>query len=343
MSVDPGQAPSGAPAACIDVHGHGVPLAFVEEVRRTGLGGVTVASEGGGHRLRFPGEQPLRPVAGIMTEFGQRSRWLDQQHVDVQIVAPWLDVHGQQLPAVVGRQWVSLLNDAMTSAVAEGGGRLRAHATVHLGDPEAAARELERAHSELGLRSCMIPVSVGDEYIDGAMLEPLWEAASALGMPVVLHPPTEAPSSALFGRFPRLTQLGRVIDTTIAAAGLITAGVLDKFPELQLVLVHGGGFLPYQVGRLDQTFENDGGPLPSDHARRMNYDSTLLSPEGVRMLVDFVGADRLTVGSDYAATSASGGWDRRQLTANVTGSGIGEPEQSLVLRGNAERLFAISR
>jgi aminocarboxymuconate-semialdehyde decarboxylase len=278
-----------------------------------------------------------------MTEFGSRSGWLDQQHVDVQIVAPWLDVHGQQLPAAAGRQWVRLLNDAMAGAAAEAGGRLRAHATVYLGDPEAAARELERARAELGMRSCMIPVSVGDSYIDGAALEPLWEAAAALGMPVVLHPPTKAPSSALFGRFPRLAQLGRVIDTTIAAAGLVTAGVLDKYPELRLVLVHGGGFLPYQVGRLDQEFGNDGGPLPSEYVRRMHYDSTLLSPQGVRMLVDLVGADRLTVGSDYAATSAPGGWDRRQLTANVTGAGLAEPDLSLVLRENAERMFAISR
>jgi predicted TIM-barrel fold metal-dependent hydrolase len=146
----------------------------------------------------------------------------------------------------------------------------------------------------------------------------------------------------LFGRFPRLAPLGRVIDTTIAAAGLITSGVLDKFPQLQLVLVHGGGFLPYQIGRLDQSFENDDGPLPSDYVRRMNYDSTLLTPAGVRMLADYAGAERLMVGSDYAATSAVGGWDQRQLTANVTSSGIGEPELSLVLRGNAERLFAIS-
>lgn len=332
-----------SPDRCIDVHGHGVPLSFVAEVRRTGLGGVTVASEDGGHRLRFPGEPPLRPVAGIMTEFGPRSAWLDQQHVDVQVVAPWLDVHGQQLPAAAGRQWVRLLNDAMAAAVGEGGGRLRAHATVYLGDPDGAARELERARDELGMRSCMIPVSVGDSYIDGAALEPLWEAASALGMPVVLHPPTKAPSSALFGRFPRLAQLGRAIDTTIAAAGLVTAGVLDKFPGLALVLVHGGGFLPYQIGRLDQEFGKDGGLLPSEYLRRMNYDSTLLSPQGVRMLVDLVGADRLTVGSDYAATSAPGGWDRRRLTANVTGSGIAEPGLSLVLRENAERTFAISR
>jgi aminocarboxymuconate-semialdehyde decarboxylase len=337
------EAAAQAPSACIDVHGHGVPFAFVEEVRRTGLGGVTVAGEGARHRLQFPGEQPLRPVAGIMTEFRERCGWLDQQHVDAQIVAPWLDVHGQQLPASVGKDWVALLNDTMAQAVAEAGGRLYAHATVHLRDPESAACELERAYSRLGMRSCMIPVSVGGQYIDGNTLEPLWEVAAALGMPVVLHPPTEAPSSALFGRFPRLAPLGRVIDTTIAAAGLITSGVLDKFPHLQLVLVHGGGFLPYQVGRLDQAFERDGGSLPSDYIPKLNYDSTLLSPAGVRMLVDCAGAERVMVGSDYAATSADSGWDQRQLTGNVTGSGIGEPALSLVLRENAERLFNIAR
>lgn len=326
---------------CIDVHGHGVPRAFVEEVARTGRAGVTVAAEDGRYRLQFPGEKPLRPVAGIMMEYAGRHEWLDRHAVSTQVVAPWLDVHGQQLPSGDGPDWVRLLNDTMAAAVAEAAGRLRAHATLYLADPAAAARELERAHTELGMRSCMIPVSVGEEYIDGDLLSPLWEAAAGLGAPVVLHPPTEAPSSPLFSRFPKLRALGRVIDTTVAAAGLITSGVLDRFPGLQLVLVHGGGFLPYQAGRLDSSFEPDGPPLPSDYVRRLNFDTTLMMPAALRMLVDFVGAERVMVGSDYAATPTPDVWDRHPLTENLLRADVGEPALSLVLRGNAQQLFTI--
>jgi aminocarboxymuconate-semialdehyde decarboxylase len=336
-----GQAPGPAAGTCIDIHGHGVPRAFITEIRRTALGGVVVDSEDDKHRLTFPGEKPLRPVAGVMMEFRRRSEWLDKHDVGIQIVAPWLDLHGQQLPAPEGRAWTELLNDTMAAAVAEAGGRLRAHATVHLARPEAAARELDRACSELGMRSCMIPVSVAGEYIDGHDLDPLWEAAEALAVPVVLHPPTEAPSSRLFARFPRLGALGRTIDTTVAAAALITSGVLDRFPRLRLVLVHGGGFLPYQAGRLDHAFEADDGTPPSEYIRRLNYDSTLMSPEAIRMLAEYVSAERIMIGSDYAATPAASMSDSGPLAANVIRSGLAENELSLVLRENARHLFSV--
>ena len=129
----------------IDIHAHGVPRQFLEEVRRTGLGGVDVAvADDGGYAVTFPGCKPLRPAAGNMLDFTRRLSWLDEQGMAQQLIGPWLDVHGQELPPAAGQVWVRTLNDAMMQAIAGSGRRLAAHATLHLADPGAAACELER-------------------------------------------------------------------------------------------------------------------------------------------------------------------------------------------------------
>jgi aminocarboxymuconate-semialdehyde decarboxylase len=324
----------------VDVHAHGVPGPFLEEVRRSGLGGVTVEASEGRYLVTFPGEQPLRPVAGIMLHFAERLGWLDEQGMRQQLIAPWLDVHGQQLPPGPGQDWVRLLNDAMADAVAMSRGRLLAHATLHLADPAAAARELGRAVDRLGMTGCMIPTNLPEGELADGRYDALWEAAQSLRVPIVLHPPTVAPSGCLFGDVPRFKGLyGRLIDTTITAARLILAGVLDRFPDLRLLLVHGGGFLPYQTGRFDREFGGDvaGGGLPSDHVKRFYYDTVQLSGPALRLLFEMIGADRVMIGSDYAATSAERGGGR--LTGALDESGVDGPTRQMVLHETAEDLF----
>src|SRR5690606_31918282 len=145
----------------IDIHAHGVPRQFLDEVKRTRLGGVDLAmAEGGGYVLTFPGCPPLRPAGGILPDFTQRLSWLDQQGMAQQLIGPWLDVHGQELPPADGQTWVRALNDAMAETVAQSGGRLAAHASLHLADPQAAAKELERCVRTLGMTGTMIATNL---------------------------------------------------------------------------------------------------------------------------------------------------------------------------------------
>jgi aminocarboxymuconate-semialdehyde decarboxylase len=298
VSITPG-------AAGIDIHGHGVPASFLDDVKRSKLGDVDVQTADGRYVLTFPGQKPLRPVPARMLDFQERLEWLDGEQMHQQLIAPWLDVHGQELPPPVGQEWVRLLNDAMAESVAGSGGRLRAHATLHIADPAAAARELERASGDLGMSGAMIPTSIPAGELDDPSYDLLWEAAGALGVPIILHPPTVGPSGCVAGMAQFGGLYGRLIDTTMTAARLLLAGVFDRHPDLRLVLVHGGGFLPFQTGRLDR--EHAEGRLgqglahiPSEYVRqRYYYDTVLMSTEAIRLLLDLVGAGRVMIGSDY--------------------------------------------
>jgi aminocarboxymuconate-semialdehyde decarboxylase len=324
----------------IDVHGHCVPQAFLDEVVRSKPFGVEAELADGKYVLTFPGHKALRPVAGVMLDTTDRGDWFRQQDVRHQVVAPWLDVHGQELPAADGASWVRQLNDAMAETVADASRRLSAHATLHLADPEAAAAELRRAVEELGMRSAMIPVSQPVGRLSDAGFDALWATATELGVPIVLHPPTKAPSNDLMSAFPALKGLfGRQIDTTLTTAELVATGVFDRFPDLRIVLVHGGGFLPYQAARFDR--DAKGGEqdrrLPSEVVGSLYYDTVLLSAAAVRFLYDYVGSQRVLVGSDFGAAPKERAGV--QITAAVREASGDDDVTRAVLAGNAQSLF----
>jgi aminocarboxymuconate-semialdehyde decarboxylase len=325
----------------IDVHAHAVPKQFLEEVKRTRLAGVdVVAADGGGYIVTFPGCAPLRPAAGIMLDFSQRLGWLDAQGMKQQLIGPWLDVHGQELPPADGQVWVRQLNDAMVECIADSDGRLHAHATLHLTEPQAAARELERCVTKLGMTGCMIPTNLPKGELSDDRYDALWEAAQSLEVPVVLHPLMDGPAACMFERLPRFKNLyGRTIDTTIVAAQLILAGVFERFPKLRLVLVHGGGFLPYQSARLDREFGGKDKKLPSDYIKRFYYDTAIMSPPALQLLMSLVGTGQIMIGSDYAAGPVERPGSR--LTDALDATGIDAAGRKMIVRDTAESLFRV--
>src|SRR5262245_15765064 len=325
----------------IDVHAHGVPPKFMETVMKSRLAGVKVEGSKTRYTLTFPGaSEPLRPIEGVMIDYTERLKWMDGQNMRQQIIAPWLDIHGQELPAADGQEWVRQLNDAMAEQVAASGGRLLAYATLHLADPAAAVRELERASARLGMTGTMLPCSLPQGNLSEARYDALWEAAQSLNLPIVFHPLMDGPSACMFGTQPRFRNLyGRLIDSTVLAAQLIMAGVLDRFPKLRLVLVHGGGFLPYQTGRLDREFTSPAGLPASDYVRRFYYDTVLMSTPALSLLFELVGTGQVMIGSDYAATSV----ERKapHLLEALDGSGIDAAGRKKVVRETAAALFRI--
>lgn len=313
----------------------------METVRKSGLAGVKIEAAKGRYTVTLPGASPLRPVEGVMIDFKERLSWMDGQDMRQQLIAPWLDVHGQELPAADGQEWVRQLNDAMAEQVADSGGRLLAYATLHLANPEAAARELARAAAKLRMTGCMLPTFFSQGHLSEARYDAVWEAAQSLDMPIVLHPPTEGPSGCMFGASPKFKGLyGRLIDSTVIAAQLIMSGVFDRFPKLRLVLVHGGGFLPYQTGRLDREFTGPTGLPASDYVKRFYYDTVLMSTPALHLLFELVGTGQVMIGSDYAATSV----ERKapHLTAALDGTGIDAAGRNKVVRETAQALFKVA-
>ena len=193
--------------------------------------------------------------------------------------------------------------------------------------------------TSLGLRGAMIdPNALGRPLADRS-LDPFWKAAAELAAPVMLHP-FLLEAVERFGRHYLHNLVGYPFETTLAAGSLILGGTLDRFPDLDVVLVHGGGFLPYHVGRFDRghavrpEVRADGAALPSSYLRRFHYDTLVQFPPALAYLVALVGADRVLLGSDHPF------WLGDPEPARVVReAGLSAAAQAAILGDNAVRIF----
>jgi aminocarboxymuconate-semialdehyde decarboxylase len=324
----------------IDTHAHIVPESLVEEARNSGASlGVSVEDTDRGPALQFDGLTHLRPVGGL-ADMGPRLEWMDRQGLELQILASWLDIQGYTLSADNAATWARLFNQHLSQVIESHPNRFRGLATVPIQDGEMAARELDYSVNQLGFLGAMLATDPVEQDLSRDSFDPLWSAAEELDVPLVLHPPTHGFGANIRPGYLAFS-LGRTLDTTITTTKLILTGLLDRHPRLKLVLVHGGGYLPYQAARIDNGYRTgQGHPVdlqrdqPSDYLPLLYYDNVAVSPEVVRLMRDIAGADHLMLGSDYVFAGPP-----LPLADNVAQAQLPPDEVSLICCGTAQGLF----
>jgi len=326
----------------IDVHAHCIPPSFRDWLERSGpdLGAVFVDTPAG-TRVRFGDGFTTGPLRDTLGDLRQRIADMDRMGIETQLLAGWVDLTGYDLSASVALTYSRAHNDSLAEDAAQHPDRLLPLASVPLQDPAAAARELERVMTDSGMVGAQVATTVGDAWLDEAGLDVFWEAAEALGAFIVLHPMAPLTGVSL-DRYFMDNSVGRPAETTIALAGLIYSGVFERFPGIHMCAVHGGGFAPFQVGRLDRGYltkpELAGrhlSSLPSEYLSRVYVDTVVHSPAVLRFLIDTMGADQILVGTDYPFEMGED--DPIGLVEAVPG--LGPAEREAILAGNARRLL----
>ena len=326
-----------------DVHAHCVPPELVELLRVDGpaMDVEVTKNDHGEELLVLAGRVRVGPLPAALGDTGARLAAMDAAGVDVQLLSHRTELSAYALRGDAGRRYARAFNKIMADEAARHPDRFIALGTVPLQDPAAAAEELAYAVRDLGMAGVEIASTVDGVPLDQAGLEPFWAAASELRCFVLLHPNAPLPGVDL-GDYFLENLFGRPAESTLAIARLLFSGVLERHPELVLCLVHGGGFLPYQLGRFqkgfavapDRTAVHLGRP-PAELARRLYYDSLLHVPEAVAFLVGLVGAERVVMGSDYPYEMH----EREPVAAIRAVPGLTDEQRALILRGNAERIL----
>lgn len=180
--------------------------------------------------------------------------------------------------------------------------RLSGLGTIPLNSPEKACARLNEAMN-LGLKGAIIGPGASEKLLSDDAFIPFWEEADRLKAIIFIHP--------LLSEDPRLRRkmlpnlIGVPWETTVCAADLLLSGITDRFPNVKIVLAHGGGFLPYQIGRLKkgcdmwpQAAASLTAP-PVEYLRRFWFDTVLWNEKGIHFLKELVGEERLVQGSDY--------------------------------------------
>ncbi|MBI3076216.1 MAG: amidohydrolase family protein [Deltaproteobacteria bacterium] len=326
----------------IDVHGHFVPPAVLAAVEADPERyGISLERDEQGPRLRIGGEPPTRPLLPALRELEQRQQRLEAQGIRHQVLFTWLDIAGYSLPAEQGARWSRLQNESLAASLREhrDPARFSGLATVPLQDGARAANELEYAVSRLGMKGAVIASNIHGRTLDDPGLEPFWQQAEALGAPVLIHPVYVAGQERMRAYF--LSNLvGNPLDTTLAAACLMFGGVIDRHPELQVILVHGGGCLPYVIGRLHWGYQVSAEArriarkMPEEYLHWFHYDTLVYKVSLLRYLLQEVGAGRVLMGSDYPFDIGD-----PEPAKIVRAAGLPPAETDRVLGGNARALF----
>jgi predicted TIM-barrel fold metal-dependent hydrolase len=233
-----------------------------------------------------------------------------------------------------------LLNDFIADVVKAHPTRFFGLATLPFSSPEAMLREFDRATSRLGMKGVLLYSNLDGRYPDEEPFRPLFAEAERRGVPLLLHPAYPTTYQATKG-YEMAAGLGLMFDTTIALTRIILSGLLEKHPKLKLVCPHGGGALPYLIGRVDhQTMVLKRGAdyirqAPSEYLKRVWFDTVTPIGLALRYIRDFAGTERLLYSSDHP-------WvDPRLIIREVESQGIPAGELAGIYSGNARRLFAL--
>jgi len=322
----------------IDIHHHAIPGWLIKGARDgSAPGGLAVEHADDGDWLVHR-EGYRYPISPSFFDPAARLEAMAALGIDAAVVSVSPTIYAYELATDEAIALAARTNDWLAEHVAAAPDRLAAIATLPMQAPEAAARELERAVRDLGLRGASIGPVAGRTPLDDPAIAPVLAAAADLDVPLLLHPYYVGLRPGLPDFY--LTNLvGNPLETTIAAARLILSGTLDRLPGLRLVLVHGGGFLPYQVGRLDHGWEvrpEAAGPsaAPSSYLRRFVFDTITHAPAALAYLVGLVGADRVAYGTDHPFDMADGALDDQ-----LAGTSLDEDERRAIAGGTAEATF----
>ena len=184
----------------------------------------------------------------------QRLAHMDAAGVDVQVLSfgsPGTQAFGADVAVPMARD----ANDILHQTMREHPGRFEGFAAIPTADPQAAAKELERAVSRLGFCGTMIHGHTQGSFLDEPKYRAIFEAAEALGVPIYLHPTVPHPQvmQTYFDGYEELCRAawGFAVDTSCHFLRIVFSGVFDAYPRLQFILGHLGEGLPFAMHRLN--------------------------------------------------------------------------------------------
>lgn len=287
----------------IDIHSHVIPDRIIAAIEKDPKRFRARVEGEGANRKVVHDQGYVYPLFEEFRRAEAKLEAMDRMRIDISVISPAPPMFYYWADADLALQVAGLVNDGIADMVAAKPDRLRGMATVPMQHPDAAVAELERAVKEYGFKAVEIGTSIEGMQLAEERFRPLLRRASELGVFVFAHPYYVGSKAGLENYY--LTNLiGNPLDTAVMVANLMFSGRLDELPNLKLVLAHGGGFLPYQIGRLVHGHKvrseaNDKSKTsPKELLKRIYFDSLVFDPQALRYLINLVGADHVCIGSD---------------------------------------------
>ncbi len=330
----------------IDTHAH---ILAPETMGQAGKYGPEIVTHAGGrasirvgpYESRVGGDTGLT-VEGLARMGDPRVRLnkLDELGIDVMgiTISPLFYLYWAE--DEIRTPFASVQNVALSKYCAEDPDRLFWMATLPLPDIEASVAEIRRS-VDLGARG--INVGTGDFNgvdLDDDRLWPVYAEIEANDLPLFIHPYPLTMASGAEDRYNLSWSVGYNYQEAVAYAHLTLGGVFDAFPKLKVIITHGGGFVPYQAGRIEEARLRQPDvkaqkPL-NEYRENVFYEILVHDLAARKFLVDFAGTDQLVVGDNF------GGWDEADGFAMLDELQLPADEHEKISSLNAIKLFGLA-
>lgn len=287
----------------IDIHAHYFPQSYFDLFN----------SEGQRHNSEFHATEqgiffktPVEssgPLPAKFIDLKQRLADMDAQGVAVHalsLTGPMVYWAEGEFSHKLAMTW----NDGAVAAHVAHPDRFVVLATLPMLDPDRAVEEVNRASKLPGVRGVYMGANIEGRDLDDPLFEPIFARIESLGLPVFLHPLPPILGGKRLQPYSLTNLVAFPLDTTVAASHLIFGGVMDRHPNLVVVLPHAGGALLNLVGRLDHGWSaipaaKQSAQTPSAYLHRFFYDTIAHSRPLMEYVISQVGVERIMMGSDY--------------------------------------------
>lgn len=324
----------------VDIHAHFTPPEWIIELQRNGSKyGCRIDQDESGKLWLRLGEGKPKELTPALADLSLRLEAMTEMGVDRQVLSPVMNTVGYELDARYGQALSRLFNETNVEIATDYGGIFIPVATIPMQSSRAALEELDYAVKNLRIRMIEIGTHVNGLNLDEEVFRPFFERAADLGVLVQIHPHKIAAPERL-RRYNLSNLVGNPVDTAIAAASLIFGGILDRYPSLNVCLVHGGGALPYLLGRFSHGYvafaESYTTPEPPEaYFRRFYFDTLAHDARLLKFLQSLVGTERLMLGTDCPYDAG----DKHPLET-LRKAGLENDEK--ILGGNAVRVLRLN-
>jgi aminocarboxymuconate-semialdehyde decarboxylase len=323
----------------IDVHTHMFTARWFELLEKQG-GIYNIKTRPDGQREIFRGDTPVVIPQRGHFDYALRLQHMDSAGIDVSIVSltcPNVYWGGEDVSCRAARE----SNDTMAEAQAKYPDRIRWLASLPWEYPRRALEELARS-CDKGAVGVMVLANVSGRSLTDPAFAPIWAEIDRRRLPVLVHP-TDPPGVDLMDmtKFDLSWSVGFMFDTTLAITRMIFEGFFDRYPSLNIIASHGGGTLPYLLGRFEKGDEveipsrRQMQRKPTDYLRHIHYDCITYNHGALQYLISVVGAERVLFGTDWPHQVH----DTKGAFANT--ARLSESAMRAVRSANAQRIFAL--
>jgi len=323
----------------IDVHAHVVPADHIARMRQIAPDfAPRIELEDAICTFVYPDGRRSGPMSIGMYDTEMRIRDMDAMRIEIQALSVPPTHFNYHIDSEVAAAVAASHNDAMIAMAKEHPNRFLVLATLPMQNAKLAVAEIQRVRNQPGVVGVELATNVAGANLDTPALEPIWAALAEAGLPIVLHPHDVVEGKGRMKEHYLHNFVGNPTDTTLAAGSLIFGGVLVRNPRLRFGLLHGGGFLPYQIGRFDHGWKVRPEPKvhlsfePSKLMKHFWFDTLTHDDLSLQLLFDRVGEKQLFLGSDYP-------FDMADMSPVATAERVIRPQSLPAVFTNSAREF----